>query len=68
MTVDPQDDLTVRALIRNLYAATAKMSRRNPHRLLMLQAVSALMQLVRQVEAPKPRPRPTFLQGDETRL
>jgi hypothetical protein len=44
-------EVTVRELIHRLHDATGKMSKKNGHRVLMLQAMSALMQLVRQIEA-----------------
>jgi hypothetical protein len=40
----------VRAIIDRLYYASGKMRKKNPHRLLMLQAMSALIQLTKRIE------------------
>jgi hypothetical protein len=51
--------LTVHELLRELRAATERMSKTNPHRALMLHSMSALMQLAARVqdkpEAERPR-------------
>jgi hypothetical protein len=44
------DEITVMDLIHRLYDAKEKMSVTNPHRALILHAMSALMQLSRRLE------------------
>jgi hypothetical protein len=52
----PPDGVKIVDLIHQMHAATARMSKKNEHRALMLQAMSTIMQLVSMVPAAKPEP------------
>lgn len=48
-------EVTVRELVRKLHDATERMSKKNGHRVLMLHAMSALMQLSKRIDAQEER-------------
>lgn len=63
-TPAPPDGIKIVDLIHKMYAATARMSPKNEHRALMLQALSTIMQLSAMVPEPKPEPpRVVLAQG-----
>jgi len=50
---EQNSEISVRELVDKLYGATQRMSRKNGHRVLMLHAMSAIMQLSKRIDAIK---------------
>lgn len=48
-----QDSISVRELVTKLHDATERMSRKNGHRILLLHAMSAIMELSNRIDAQK---------------